>query len=86
MAKGIKTGGGSRAGILNKGNQELKDMIRAALDDAGGQAYLARQAKENPTAFLSLIGKILPRDNNLNLGGEVKFDRIERLIVPAKEQ
>jgi hypothetical protein len=39
---------------------ELKDLILGALDDAGGQAYLATQAKENPGAFLSLVGKVLP--------------------------
>src|SRR4051794_32839625 len=35
-------------------------MILGALDDVGGQAYLMRQAEENPTAFLTLIGKVLP--------------------------
>lgn len=37
-------------------------MILGALDDAGGQAYLARQADENPGAFLALVGKILPKN------------------------
>ena len=35
-------------------------MILNALDTAGGEAYLALQAQENPNAFLSLIGKVLP--------------------------
>ncbi len=35
-------------------------MILGALDDAGGRAYLAEQAHENPGAFLALIGKVLP--------------------------
>lgn len=35
-------------------------MILGALDKAGGEAYLEKQAKENPTAFLTLIGKVLP--------------------------
>ena len=60
MAKGKKTGGGSRKGIPNKINAELKEMILGALDDAGGQTYLAQQARENPTAFLTLLGKVLP--------------------------
>lgn len=81
MAKGIKTGGGSRAGIENRVSKELKDMIRGALDDVGGQEYLAKQAIENPTAFLSLIGKILPRVDNVTIDGNIKFDRIERVIV-----
>jgi len=35
-------------------------MILGALDDAGGQQYLARQAEQNPTAFMTLLGKVLP--------------------------
>ena len=60
MAKGRKTGGGSRAGIPNKVSGLLKDMILGALEQAGGQAYLARQAEENPTAFMALLAKVMP--------------------------
>lgn len=47
-------------GSLNTKSVILKEMILAALDKAGGQDYLCQQAKENPTAFLTLIGKVLP--------------------------
>jgi len=63
-----KPRGASRKGKPNKVTAELKDMIRGALDDAGGQEYLALQAMENPSAFMGLIGKILPKD--VNLGGQ----------------
>jgi hypothetical protein len=43
-------------------NRTLRDMILGALDDAGGQAYLAEQAHQNPTAFLTLLGRVLPRE------------------------
>ena len=35
-------------------------MILAALDTVGGPGYLVAQASANPTAFLTLIGKVLP--------------------------
>jgi len=60
MAKGIKTGGGSRKGVPNKANGELKEMILGALDRAGGVKYLHEQANANPSAFMSLIGRVLP--------------------------
>src|SRR5215472_931182 len=60
MASGQKTGGGSRKGRPNKLTADLKAMILGALDKAGGEAYLLRQANENPTAFMTLLGKILP--------------------------
>jgi hypothetical protein len=62
MAIGKRTGGGNRKGVPNKVTKELKDMILGALDDAGGQVYLARQADENPAAFLALLGKVLPKN------------------------
>lgn len=49
-------------GTPNKITAELKDMIRNALDKAGGEKYLEKQAKENPVAFMTLIGKTLPMD------------------------
>jgi len=53
-------GAGRVAGTPNKITTALKDMILGALDDAGGQAYLTRQAEENPVAFMGLVGKVLP--------------------------
>jgi hypothetical protein len=35
-------------------------MILGALDEAGGQDYLARMAEEQPVAFMSLLGRVLP--------------------------
>ncbi|MCA3734373.1 MAG: hypothetical protein INE97_03380, partial [Phenylobacterium sp.] len=67
---GVKTGGRTK-GVPNKATKALKDMILGALDDAGGQDYLRRQSIENPTAFLTLIGKVLPTTINADVKGEV---------------
>ena len=63
--RGSKPGerrGVRRAGTPNKIPAALKEMIREALDRAGGVDYLQKQATENPTAFLSLVAKVLPKD------------------------
>ena len=52
--------GGRQKGTPNKLTGELKGMILTALDKAGGVDYLRRQADESPTAFLALVGKVLP--------------------------
>lgn len=57
--KGQKTGGRQK-GSLNKFTGTLKDMVLQALADAGGVDYLRDQASENPNAFLTLVGKVLP--------------------------
>jgi hypothetical protein len=55
-------GKGRPKGAANVVNRTLRDMILGALDDAGGQAYLAEQAHKNPAAFLTLLGRVLPRE------------------------
>ena len=61
-AKPPAAGKGRPKGAVNKTSKALKDMILGALENAGGEQYLQRQADENPTAFLSLIGKVLPTE------------------------
>ncbi len=52
--------GGRKPGVPNKLTGDIKAMILAALDKAGGEAYLVDQALNNPNAFLTLVGKVLP--------------------------
>jgi hypothetical protein len=59
MPKGRKTGGRAK-GTPNKVTGALREMVLAALEAAGGVEYLARQAEQNPAAFLTLLGKVLP--------------------------
>lgn len=61
MAAGRKTGGRSK-GTPNKVTGDLRSMVLGALEDAGGRKYLAKQAEENPNAFLALLGRCLPKD------------------------
>jgi hypothetical protein len=68
LIKGQKLKGAGRPkGSGNKATKELKDMILGALDDAGGQSYLAARALDTPGPFLALIGKVLPKDVNNNV-------------------
>ena len=55
-----RAGMGRPKGAKNKVTGAVKDMVLQALGNAGGVDYLEKQARENPTAFLSLVGKIIP--------------------------
>ena len=52
--------GGRQSGTPNKITSDVKAMVLAALDRAGGEDYLLAQAHDNPKAFLSLLGRIIP--------------------------
>ncbi len=59
MAQRKKTGGRVK-GTLNKNTAAIKEMIEAALTEAGGVDYLVAQSEKNPVAFMGLVGKVLP--------------------------
>lgn len=76
--------GGRQKGSVNKITKALKDMVLGALDDAGGQEYLARQAEENPAAFMTLVGKVLPMQLTGDKDNPIVHQQIERVIVDPK--
>lgn len=57
-------GKGRPKGVPNKSTKAIKEMVIAALDKAGGIDYLLVQAHDNPTAFLTLVGKVIPLQVN----------------------
>jgi hypothetical protein len=83
--------GGRKKGTPNKLTAQLKEAILEAAELAGkGEGvvgYLAAQAEENPSAFLSLLGKVLPLQvNGPGEGGAHIIQQIERVIVKATDQ
>ncbi len=70
--KGEKRPGQGKRGP-NKTTVALKEMVLGALDNAGGIKYLTEQAKKNPNAFLSLVGKILPLQVSGENGAPIVF-------------
>ena len=61
-------------GLLAAGGGAVQ--VFEALDGSGGVDYLQAQARDNPTAFLTLVGKVLP----LQVAGELEdFIRAESL-------
>jgi hypothetical protein len=54
-------------GAIGKLNKDMKEVIHLAFHRAGGIDYLVRQADENPKAFLSLLGRIVPNEVRLDV-------------------
>ena len=72
---------GRPKGAQNKTTTALKDAILVAGEQAGGEAglvgYLRNMATTNPSAFLSLLGKVLP----MTLAGDRDAPLQEQLLL-----
>jgi hypothetical protein len=57
---------------------------------AGGVDYLVRQSEENPMGFLSLLGRVMPRESHIEMTAEVRIrqevrrDLVEKLVILMK--
>jgi len=74
--------GGRPKGSTNAKNMALKTMILNSLERVGGEEYLMRQAEENPSAFLTILGKIIPSELNAKLSGAVKVNGTINFVRP----
>lgn len=77
IANLTNAGKGRTKGVPNKVTKQVKAMILEALDKAGGVDYLADRAKDQPAAFMTLVGKVLP----LQIGGDPDGSPIQTLDV-----
>ena len=76
--KGNPKTGGRKRGVTNKTTALLKDAVLQAAEAAGDKGgmvgYLTTQAKQNPTAFMSLLGRVLPLQNVANDDEGIKIE------------
>jgi hypothetical protein len=56
-------------------------MIHTALTKAGGVSYLVRQAAAYPTAFMALVGKIVPAQIDATIRRELPEMTREELLT-----
>jgi hypothetical protein len=78
---------GKPKGATNKVTAEIKEMVVEALSQVGGVDYLVKRAEDprTATAFLGLVGKVLPLQVTGADGAPVQFAQIVRVIVePGK--
>lgn len=81
---GARPNAGRPKGVPNKLTTDVKEMILAALNGAGGADYLQRQANENPASFMTLVGKVLPMTVAGDKDAPIEV-RVTRRIVGGAE-
>jgi hypothetical protein len=79
-----RAGMGRPKGSKNKTTTAVKEMVLQALGNVGGVKYLEEQATENPTAFMTLVGKVIPLQVGGDEDGVPIRTRIEIAIVDPK--
>jgi hypothetical protein len=73
-----RAGPGRPPGAPNKLTATVKMMVLGALQQLGGIAYLKRQAKKHPQAFMTLLGKIIPTQ----VVGDMSYRFVARMPKP----
>ena len=80
---------GRRRGVPNKNTTQLKDAIlQAATEEGNGSltAYLRQQAREQPAAFMSLLGRVLPLQLQNDRDNPFPITEVVHLVVDTREQ
>jgi hypothetical protein len=59
---------GRPVGAVNKLNAKVKEAIEEAFERVGGADYLEKLAWTDKPVFCALLGKLLPKDVNVDIG------------------
>lgn len=75
---GKREGAGRPKGSVDKVPKAIKEAILAAFNDprTGGVEWLVALAQEDKKTFAGLLGRIIPKDVNANLTGDITISTI----------
>jgi hypothetical protein len=79
-------GSGRKSGQCNGDISKIRQLVVMALDEAGGVKYLTAQAKENPAAFLALLGKVIPKEIDAKILLDAKVETFTEIRLVAFEE
>jgi len=74
--------GGRKKGTPNRAGVEVKAALEKAFTTIGGHAALARWARQNPTEFYKLWSKLLPKDINATIDGQMRLSGQVTIHLP----
>jgi hypothetical protein len=88
--KGVRGGPGRAKGQPNRTTKMLKEALLIAANEAGGGGedglvkYLTACAMRYPTAFLPLLGRVLPLQIQDETGSRVEVALVRHVIIDAE--
>ena len=79
-------GKGRPKGAVNKITKTIREAIELSFVQVGGADYLAKMADEQPVAYMSLLGKILPQQMELaGKDGGAIIAEVRRVVIDGKD-
>jgi len=79
-----RAGMGRPKGSKNKFSQFKNDLMKA-YEKNGGLKWLTEWAKDNPTEFVSIVSKMLPKEINVKQSGEITVTHQSETISRVNE-
>lgn len=79
-------GKGRPKGAVNKVTKTIREAIEASFIKVGGATYLAKMAEEQPVAYMTLLGKIIPQQMELaGKDGGAIIAEVRRVVIDGKD-
>ena len=79
---------GRPLGSRNKHTLHTRETVVAAILSTykalGGEKFMLEWARQEPTEFMRIYAKLLPKEEKVTLDGTLQVKAIERIIVKAK--
>jgi hypothetical protein len=72
-------GKGRPKGASNKLTKTIREAVEISFDKIGGADWLARMADEQPVAYMTLLGKVLPQqvEHTGANGGAIQMEQVK---------
>lgn len=72
---------GRPVGAKNKVSQDARQTILNTFTKLGGEKFMLEWAKQEPTEFMKIYAKLIPREEKVTMDATLAIKQIERIII-----
>lgn len=72
---------GRPKGSPNKVSNDVRLQILGTYKKLGGDKFMLEWAKQEPTEFMKIYAKLIPREEKVTMDATVAIKQIERIII-----
>lgn len=73
--------GGRPKGSPNKTSKDARQTILNTFTKLGGEKFMLEWARNEPTEFMRIYAKLIPREEKVTMDGTLAIKAIERIII-----